>query len=162
MKDNASLAIDLLISNFENNTYTEKHISSLLDYLVGLKDNEDIQTVESIIKVLGYCTKDFVKENIVNTINNPKTSHKIKKALISVCWESGIDYSDYLFNFVQYLSGSDESIAIEAYTVINEMGGRPKDLEKSIEHINNTNQESYTPTHRILINDSLQHLITLL
>jgi hypothetical protein len=45
--------------------------------------------------------------------------------------------------------------------MIVEFSGKNDQLKKSIEDITNTDQKNYPPAHRILINDSLQHLINL-
>jgi len=161
MNDTTLSAIDTLVASFEKNNYTEKHVLSLLNYLSELKEQEDKQTVKAIIKVLGFCTKDFVREPIITTLNKIESSNPVKAQLLSVCWESGLDYSNHLDVFVDALINGNEIIAIEAYTMIMEFTNNSEKVKKAIEEINKTNQANYSPAHRILINDSLQHLIQL-
>lgn len=161
MNDTTLSAIDALIESFEKNTYTAKHVDSLLKYLISLNVNEDMSTVSAITKVLSFCTKDIVKEPILEALQNDEMSNEIKARLISSCWESGLDYSSNLNVFVDALLKGNEAMAIEAYTLILETTSSNSDLKKLIEDINLTDQRNYTPAHRILINDSLQHLISL-
>ncbi len=65
MNETTLSAIDALIESFEKNTYTERHVESLLNYLVALDENEDRQTTNAIAKVLGVCSKDFVQKSII-------------------------------------------------------------------------------------------------
>jgi ferritin-like protein len=162
MNDTTLSAIDSLIDSFEKNTYTEKHVISLLNYLITINEQEDKQTISAIIKVLSFCTKDFVKQHIVDTIQQIDAKSPIKASLLSVCWESGLDYSNYVDVFVNALIHGNEATAIEAYTMILEFTTGNEKVKQAIEDIHKTNQANYSPAHRILINDSLQHLISLL
>lgn len=161
MNDTTLSAIDALIESFEKNTYTLKHVESILKYMVGLSVIDDRPTINAITKVLSFCTKDFVKEPILEAIQNKEIASEIKVCLLSSCWESGLDYSSNLNVFVDALLNGNEAMAIEAYTIILETTSNNSDLKKLIEDINITDQKNYTPAHRILINDSLQHLINL-
>jgi hypothetical protein len=161
MNDTTISAIDALIASFEKNTYTEKHVISLLHYLVELDAKEEKQTIDAIIKVLGFCTKDFVRAPIMNALTSIDASNPIKASLLAVCWESGLDYNNYLNAFVEALIKGNEAVAIEAYTMILEFTEKTEKIKEAIENINSTDQKDYSPAHRILINDSLQHLINL-
>jgi hypothetical protein len=161
MNDTTLSAIDSLIASFEKDSYTEKHVISLLNYLVELDEKEEKSTIIAITKVLSFCTKDFVKVPIVNTLKSIDSSNAIKTSLLAVCWESGLDYTDYLEVFVDALIKGNEAVAIEAYTMILEFTDKNSKFKQAIEDISNTDQTNYSPAHRILINDSLQHLINL-
>lgn len=161
MNETTLSAIDALIESFEKDAYTEKHVNSLLNYLVELKEEEDKETMKAITKVLSYCTKDFVKTPIIETIKSIDSSNNIKAALLAVCWESGLKYSSYLDVFVDALIHGNEAVAIEAYTMILEFTTSDSKIKEGIELINKTEQKNFSPAHRILINDSLQHLIHL-
>lgn len=161
MNDTTLSAIDALIDSFEKNTYTEKHVKSLLQYLVDLDPAEDKETITAIIKVLGFCTKDFVREPIIETLRSLEDTDPVKAWLVAVCWESGLDYAAYLDVFVTALLKGSELTAIEAYTMILEFTQKNEQVKKAIEDITKTDQLNYSPAHRILINDSLQHLINL-
>lgn len=154
-------AIDALIESFEKNTYTDKHVESLLNYLSELDELSDSTTIKAITKVLGFCTKDFVKLAVVERLKNDAIPNHVKAALLTSCWESGLDYSLYADVVVNAMLNGNEAVAIEAYTVICECSDTSPSIKKAIEAINNSEQKNYTPAHRILINDSLHHLITL-
>jgi hypothetical protein len=161
MNDTTLSAIDDLIVSFEKDTYAEKHVVSLLTYLTSLEEKEDKETIDAIVKVLSFCTKDFVRAPIIDTIKHVESSPAIKASLIAICWESGLDYSNYLDVFVDALLKDNEIVAIEAYTLIMELVTKTDQFKKAIETITNTEQTNYSAAHRILINDSLQHLIGL-
>jgi len=161
MNETTLSAIDALIESFEKDSYTEQHVNSLLNYLVALNETEDQQTINAITKVLSFCTKDFVKTPIIETIKNISSSNNTKASLLAVCWESGLDYSSYLDVFVDALITGNEIVAIEAYTLILEFAKKDSPVKQSIEDITKTDQQNYSPAHRILINDSLQHLINI-
>ena len=103
MNDTTLSAIDDLIVSFEKDTYAEKHVVSLLTYLTSLEEKEDKETIDAIVKVLSFCTKDFVRAPIIDTIKHVESSPAIKASLIAICWESGLDYSNYLDVFVDAL-----------------------------------------------------------
>jgi hypothetical protein len=161
MNETTLSAIDALIASFEKDAYTEQHVKSLLNYLVALEEKEDQQTINAITKVLSFCTKDFVKVPIIETIKNISSSNSIKASLLAVCWESGLDYTGYLNVFVDALIKGNETVAIEAYTLILEFSGKDPYIKQAIEEITQTDQKAFSPAHRILINDSLQHIINL-
>lgn len=161
MNEASIKAVDSLIATFEKDTYTPKHVESLLNYLLDLDSADDYQTIAAITKVLGFCTKDFVKVPMIDALSNKSISHEIKAALLTACWESGIDYSAHTSIFVDPLLNGNELVAIEAYTLITELTNYHESMKEAIETITKTNQENYSPAHRVLINDSLHHLISL-
>lgn len=161
MNESTLSAVDALIASFEKDTYTEKHVESLLNYLVALDEKEEKATINAITKVLSFCTKDFVIAPIINTIKSIDSSNATKASLLAVCWESGLNYSNYLDVFVDALIHGNEIVAIEAYTMIMEFTVKNNKLKGAIELITQTDQKDYSPAHRVLINDSLQHLIHL-
>lgn len=161
MNETTLSAIDALINSFEKDTYTQKHVISLLNYLVELDEKEEKQTINAITKVLSFCTKEFVKEPIIETLKSIKSSTATKASLLAVCWESGLNYTDYLDVFVNELIQNNEIVAIEAYTMIMEITAVSPKVKQAIELIHQTDQKNYSSAHRIIINDSLQHLISL-
>ncbi len=161
MNETTLSAVDALIASFEKDTYTVKHVESLLNYLVALNEKEDRTTINAITKVLSFCTKDFVIAPIISTLKSIDSSNATKASLLAVCWESGLDYTNNLDVFVDALIKGDEAVAIEAYTMIMEFTSKNDKLKGAIEVITNTDQKLYTPAQRILLNDSLQHLINL-
>lgn len=52
-----------------------------------------------------------------------KAQQKHRKALLSACWETGLDFSAYLINFARLIPEADLEECIEIATVIDEMHG---------------------------------------
>lgn len=161
MEASTVTAIDTLIESFQKNTYTLKHVEGLLAYLVDCNEVEDTATIAAIIKVLQFCKKDFVPKAIATALPKLENKNSIKAKLIAVCWESGLDYNNYLSVFVDELIKDNELVALEVFTLISEMGEHTEQVKQAIEKIHHTEQTNYSAAHRIFINDSLQHLITL-
>lgn len=160
-KDNSD-HINQLVSVFENGSYTSKHIESLLQYFIDIFD-EDVTARKAIVTLLRNCKKEIVQKIIVEYLLNEKIKEEIKTNLVTVCWESGLDYSNYLPIFTSLLINYGDALAIEASTLISELEtiGNNKNLVEAIKTIHSTNQEKYSTIRRIIINDTLQHLISI-
>jgi hypothetical protein len=52
-----------------------------------------------------------------------KSQLKHRKALLTACWETGLDFSAYLINFARIVPEADLEECIEIATVIDEMHG---------------------------------------
>ncbi len=65
-------------------------------------------------------------------------SDQTRCALISACWQSGLDYGDYIEQFVDYSIKGDYLTALESFTVIEQfiMGADNNLKEKLTETIN--------------------------
>jgi HEAT repeat protein len=97
--------------------------------LLNTTDNEEIK--KSITNLL-YDLKDKkAVPHIIKAINNKKYSN-ILHTLISSCWESGLDYSKYLNIFIDLCLTSEYLIALEAFTVIENMQEIADEDEKII------------------------------
>lgn len=57
-------------------------------------------------------------------------NHRTVSMLVSSCWQSGMDYSDYVFDFAQVFMNNDYGTAIECLTVIEEAIPSMKEKEK--------------------------------
>ncbi|MBE9468776.1 MAG: hypothetical protein IMY72_10740 [Bacteroidetes bacterium] len=99
----------LLLLNNTNNEEIKKSITNLLN------DLKDKKAVPHIIKAI----KNKKYFNILHT-------------LISSCWESGLDYSKYLNIFIDLCLTSEYLIALEAFTVIENMQEIVDENEKNI------------------------------
>lgn len=160
-KDNSD-HINQLISVFENGSYTSKHIESLLQYFIDIFD-EDVTARKAIVTLLRNCKKEILQKPIIEYIQNDAIKEEIKTNLVAVCWESGLDYSNYLPIFTSLLINYGDALAIEASTLISELETieNNKNLVEAIKTIHSTNQEKYSTIRRIIINDTLQHLISI-
>ena len=94
------------------------------------KDTSSIHAIEVLIsKTNSREEKDealiLLKENkaqgvIVNAIEQLKKVEQ-KISLMASCWETGLDFDSYFLTFVDYTMHSNYHLALEAFTVIQEM-----------------------------------------
>lgn len=86
----------------------------LIEFL-HLTTNPEIKA--KITSLLGNLKESDAIPFLISAIENPKYAPELQK-LVSSCWESGLDYSNYLALFVDLLIQNDFQVAFEAYTVI--------------------------------------------
>ncbi len=99
----------------------EGNTSYLPTIFKALKDNYEIQeTRDTITGFLIDLKQQEVVQQFVDVIRdaNYKT---ILPVLISACWQNGLDYSQYVKDFVDVFIDSDLLLAIESFTVIENM-----------------------------------------
>lgn len=94
------------------------------------KDTSSIHAIEVLIsKTTSREEKDealfLLKDNkaqgvIVNAIEQLKKAEQ-KIALMASCWETGLDFENYFLTFVDYTTHAEYHLALEAFTVIQEM-----------------------------------------
>jgi len=107
---------DLVISTIESIKQTSHYeiVDSLFDlYLTTQKNEIKAQLFNLFIDI-----KDerFV-EKLVLSIGKPKFSI-ISKDLISICWQTGLDFSQHIDQFISKLFTESDEIAIECFSVI--------------------------------------------
>lgn len=78
------------------------------------------KTIESFFNDIKHKT---VRKEIIAEIKKPWKSNTISM-LISSCWQSGLDYSEYLADIATIYLKADYVTAIECMTVIEESAGR--------------------------------------
>ena len=49
----------------------------------------------------------------------------IRKALLTTCWQNGLDFSKYLSELIDIIITDDWEVAFEAFTIIDNMEGLP-------------------------------------
>ena len=88
------------------------------------------------------------------------TSDTGKANLLRICWESAIDFSEYLDVFVDMLINEDFITALEASTVIENLGGKiPEEkLLAAIKRLETNKDEDKS----FLLEDTILHLKVLL
>ena len=130
-------------------------VDSLFDlYLTTQKDaiKQRLFTVFIDIK-----DKRFV-EMLIVSIDKPKFS-SIQKELISICWQTGLDFSKHIDLFITKLLSSSDEVAIECFSV----------LESSIEQLHvekkntlqselNTQKNNFTGVKKGLIEEAIYML----
>jgi len=105
--------------------------SSYIPVLIELlhsTDNPEIK--QKIIRLLGELKYSDAIPRIVDAIQDKKYASELKE-LVSVCWENGLDFSQYLSLFVDLVIESEFMVAFEAFTVIENMSGKIDDAYKA-------------------------------
>ncbi|HKM92208.1 MAG TPA: HEAT repeat domain-containing protein [Prolixibacteraceae bacterium] len=101
-------------------TGNSQYIPMLIDVLF---QNENQEVSERIIKLLSEVKHTDTIEPIVKAIETEKYA-SIQEVLVRICWENGLDYSNYLSTFVELLIYSDYMVAFEAFTLIENCEGK--------------------------------------
>ncbi|GET31757.1 hypothetical protein PbJCM13498_06200 [Prolixibacter bellariivorans] len=105
--------------------------SSYIPVLIELlhsTDNPEIR--QKIIRLLAELKYSDAIPRIVEAIQDKKYASELKE-LVSVCWENGLDFSQYLSLFVDLVIESEFMVAFEAFTVIENMVGKIDDSYKN-------------------------------
>ncbi|PKQ64351.1 hypothetical protein BZG02_05910 [Labilibaculum filiforme] len=104
-------------------------VNILLDLMVSTTSNE-IQT--TIHQFLADLKSQEAEKFIVEAIRNDKYL-AIRKNLVSVCWESSVNFSNSISTFVDLLIEADFETSFEAFTVIENLSEKISDEIKPIE-----------------------------
>lgn len=88
-------------------------------------------------EVLQILKNNNAQKALIYAIQQDKYAN-VKHALITACWESGLDFSDYLPVFVDLAISEPFIVCLECMTVIQEMTGgfAPAELDEQIEKLN--------------------------
>lgn len=129
-------AIEQLVSYYSrsNNTLLKKQITEFMN------DIKDLSVRNEIVR-------EIKKENSSDTI----------RMLISSCWQSGLDYSDYALDFAAiFMETDDYMTALECFTVIeisasNMTSGKKKILLEKISSESVSGPDEKSPLLRELI-----------
>jgi hypothetical protein len=113
--------------------------SGYIPFLIELlhsTDNSEIKQL--IIKLLNDLKHSDAIPKIIEAIQNGKYSDE-RQSLVSVCWENGLDFSQYLSLFVDLVIEEEFSVAFEAFTVIENMNSNIDDSvkEEQVQKIKN-------------------------
>jgi len=93
------------------------YIPVLIDLIAKHKDTELVDIIKAFISDI----KDSsIKQILLDSINNDKNVG-IKKDLLSICWESAIDFSEHLDLFVDIVINDGFDSSFEALTVIENL-----------------------------------------
>jgi hypothetical protein len=122
------------------------------DALKSLRDNGSVNLLPDIFSIYkGYKGSELGKK-IFNFLCDVKCTEAtpliisllddveylpLKQDILSICWQSRLDFSDYLEKFIDLFINEDLSIAFEAFTVIEylELDGKKELVEKNIEKL---------------------------
>jgi len=117
------------------NTGDEKKI---IDGLKALKVNGDDNVIVPIIDVWNKGVSPTAEQEIINFLGDIKSTtsaqsimdvllneeyNKIHVQLLTTIWNSKVDYSEYIVDFVQMAIQNDFLVALECLTIIENMEG---------------------------------------
>ncbi|MBN2806054.1 MAG: HEAT repeat domain-containing protein [Prolixibacteraceae bacterium] len=96
-----------------------EYLPALIDLLNTHKSTE---VTKNIIQLLSSVKHTNAVPLLIKAIEDNKLL-KIREHLVRSCWENGLDYSNYLYTFIDLLIHGDYMVAFEAYTVIESCEG---------------------------------------
>ncbi|MCF8464014.1 MAG: hypothetical protein K9G41_04195 [Flavobacteriales bacterium] len=126
--------------------------SYISDLLQALVDTTDV-SIENAISQLLFDLKDKdAMEEIVNQLGNPRFSD-VRILMLSACWQSGIDLSHRLPDFITVASTGNYMECLEVLTVVENWEGiaNQEMLENEIIRLKAFLSESDTPENDEMI-----------
>ncbi len=98
----------------------EEPYEGAIGLLASLYDKTDDHSISRLIEDFFNDIKDHsVRPEIIAEIRKPRKTDTISM-LVSSCWQSGLDYSDYLADLAEIYVKRDYATAIECMTAISE------------------------------------------
>jgi hypothetical protein len=123
MKSNISQVLKNLKSNQKHlvieglNQFRELGKAEFLEEVINLLIVSKDEEIRELIMNLLFEIKDQgAVPVLVNAINN-KSLKGVKKTLLLACWQSGLDFSEYLPVFTEIVRTSDIETGLEAFSV---------------------------------------------
>jgi len=110
--DNPLIIKDTLVNIRENGDIA--YIPVLIDLLVKYKETESGEMMRAF---LADIKENSIKEIIIEKLMSTKYD-SIKKELLTICWESAVDFSSHLDIFVSIIINDEFNNSFEALTVI--------------------------------------------
>lgn len=145
-----NLALDA-ISEHGNSAY----ISMLIDVL---NQSADEMVQERILKILSEIKHSDAVPELIKAIENEKYL-SIQESLLRVCWENGLDFSNYFETLINIVINGAYMNAFEAFTIIENNDGIISSTSAQ-EHLNKLNEalENASTDRAVLINHVIDYL----
>lgn|SRR5690554_822047 len=96
---------------------------SVIRPLVQMWNNNTFQSVQNELAVFFNDLKSNSSASILMEIINDEHYNKVRLPLLSSIWNSSVDYSEYLEDFVRLAIHNDFMIALECLTIIENLEG---------------------------------------
>ena len=127
-------------------------VPELLDILL---QSQDTNTITNLTALLSDVKESDFKTVLMDKLINA-TSDTGKANLLRICWESAIDFSEYLDIFVDMLVHDDFITALEASTVIENLQGKIPEakIHNAIKFLETEDNEDKS----FLLEDAILHL----
>ena len=132
-------------------------VSCLPDIFELLKSNPATEVKKQITSLLSQLKPQEAVPVLVEAIKNHK---EIRKDLISACWSNGLDYREYVSDFIDWTIESDFETKFEAYSVVTNMEcGIPIEIcDAQITKLESGIRSSNNPTTIVLLEDLINVL----
>lgn len=155
--NNTTLANQAL--NEIGETGNSHYIPMLIDVL---HSHDDDEIREKVINILSEVKHTDAVPLLVKAIETDKYSN-IKETLVRICWENGLDYTNYFSTFVDLLIHGEYMVAFEAFTVIENSEGHISEAS-AIEYMNRLKDSlsDTTEDRQTLIHGIIQFLPSLI
>lgn len=110
----------LFISRAITSLRDEEPFEGAIELLASLYEHTDDDSIKKMVELFMNDLKDpSLRPEVMKAIRN-YSGGKTATMLVSSCWQSGQDYSDYSEDFVKIFLSTDYATAIECLTVISE------------------------------------------
>ncbi len=108
----------------------DKNIDNILELLLRTKDGEIKRAICNLLNDL----KDQKSAPVIMCAIHNITYKNILQVIVESCWQSGLDYSSYLSDFINLMVHENYYVALEAFTVVENMIGSftTQELENNI------------------------------
>jgi len=94
---------------------------ALMPELIDLMMQTEYPSVKDAIqKILNDVKRMDAVPVLMQALQNPKYK-TLRKSLLTACWQNGLDYSDYIGDFVALAIEEPFDIAFEAFTVVENL-----------------------------------------
>jgi hypothetical protein len=120
----------------------------LITVLFNRSDNDKLKNI--VQNFLIDLKEPEVRKEVIAELNS-SCSQKTKCMLVSSCWQSGLDYSEFSSDFANIFIEGDYKTALECFTVLEESSGRIPEIQRMeiIERLTN-NEDLFTNEKREL------------
>ncbi len=109
--------------------HSEGDISVLPDLFNLMLLQEDQEILDEIAALLNDLKDKKATEILAEAIANPEYQ-EIQTSLVAACWQNGLSYGKHIATFAEVAVSGDYSVAIEAFTVIEEAVGELEQEER--------------------------------
>ena len=103
-------------------TIREKGSAAVIPDLIDIMANTQYDSIRNAIHTLLNDIKSpEAVPVIMAAIQNSATNKKVLPVLVNACWQNGLNFSDYMEDFVNLVINSEFQTAFDAFTVIENM-----------------------------------------
>lgn len=135
------------------------YIPSLVETL---RTSQSTEIQQNIIRLLSEIKHKDAVPHLAKAIGDEKNK-TIREVLIRSCWENGLDFSNYLYLFIDVLISGEYMEAFEAYTLLENTEGKISETSarEYIDQLKNSLNE-VPEDRKTLIHAVIQYLPSLI